>query len=129
MQIEIVIGTVLQKIMTDRAEAILIAPIWPTQHWFPRLLQLICMDSYLLPHNHNLLLMPGKPQKRHPLRKMRLGVFRVSGNLSKVEDNQMKLKPFCYLPGENQLKNSIGRISKNGCHFVIKEKLIFLKQL
>ncbi|XP_062571921.1 uncharacterized protein LOC134233885 [Saccostrea cucullata] len=32
-------GSVLQKITTDRAEAIVIAPIWPTQHWFPRLLQ------------------------------------------------------------------------------------------
>ena len=63
------IATVVQKIATDKAEAIIIAPIWPTQHWFPRLLQMICMDSYLLPNDQHLLTMPGKPQVRHPLGK------------------------------------------------------------
>lgn len=124
-----VIGTVLQKITTDRAEAILIAPIWPTQHWFPRLLQMICEDSYLLPNTPALLTMPNNPSKYHPLRKMRLGAFRVSGNHSKIEAYQMTLKPFYYLHGENRLKNNIGHISENGCHFVVKEKLMYLKQM
>ena len=123
------IATVLQKIATDKAEAIIIAPIWPTQHWFPWLLQMICMDSYLLPSDQHLLTMPGKPQVRHPLGKMRLGSFRVSGNSSRVEAYHRTLKTFCYLPGESPLKNNIGRISKNGCHFVTKDKLIFLKQM
>nr|XP_034336017.1 uncharacterized protein LOC109617665 isoform X1 [Crassostrea gigas] len=126
---ECVIGTVLQKITTDRAEATLIAPIWPTQHWFPRLLQMICEDSYLLPNTPGLLTMPNNPSKYHPLRKMRLGAFRVSGNHSKIEAYQMTLKPFYYLHGENRLKNNIGHISENGCHFVVKEKLMYLKQM
>ena len=33
---------VLCKIERDNAEAILVAPIWPTQTWFPKLLHLSC---------------------------------------------------------------------------------------
>lgn len=52
-----------------------------------------------------------------------------SGNHSKIEAYQMTLKPFYYLHGENRLKNNIGHISENGCHFVVKEKLMYLKQM
>lgn len=35
-----------------------------------------------------------------------------------------------HLHGENRLKkNNIGHISENGCHFVVKEKLMYLKQM
>ena len=124
-----IMGTVLQKITSEEAEAVVIAPIWPTQHWFPQLLHMICENSYLLPDIPHLLTLPENPQKRHPLRKMRLGVFRVSGKPSKIEDYRRKLKPFFSHHGETQLKNSIGHILKNGCHFVTSGKLIFLKQM
>lgn len=104
-------------------------PILPTQHWFPRLLQMICEDSYLLPNTPGLLTMPNNPSKYHPLRKMQLGAFRVLVNHSKIEAYQMTLKPFYYLHGENRLKNNLGHISENGCHFVVKGKLMYLKQM
>ena len=87
------------------------------------------MHGQLSTADQHLLTMPGKPQFRHPLGKMRLGSFRVSGNPSRVEAYHRTLKTFCYLPGESPLKNDIGRISKNGCHFVTKDKLIFLRRM
>ena len=57
-------GNVLQKIVTDQAEAVVIAPIWTTQPWFPILLDLVCEDSYILPKVKKLLHMPKKPTER-----------------------------------------------------------------
>ena len=39
----------LQKIRQDRAHGILIAPLWPTQTWFPLLLQYLCDQPWILP--------------------------------------------------------------------------------
>lgn len=86
-------------------------------------------DSYLLPNTPSLLTMPNNSSKYHPLRKMQLGAFRVLVNHSKIEAYQMTLKPFYYIHGENRLKNNIGHISENGCHFVVKGKLMYLKQM
>ena len=124
-----IMGTVLHKIASDKADAVVIAPIWPTQPWFPQLLHMICQDNYLLSNTPHLLTLPGDPLKRHPLRRMRLGVFRLSGKPSKVEVYQRKLSPYCFHHGETQQKSNIGHISKNRCHFVTNEKLIFLKQM
>ncbi|XP_053393933.1 uncharacterized protein LOC128555517 [Mercenaria mercenaria] len=54
------LGKVLQKVTEDQAEAILVAPIFTTQPWFPRLLQMICSQSYILPRMENLLTSPRK---------------------------------------------------------------------
>ena len=43
------LGAVLQKIRVDQAHAILIAPLFTTQPWFPQILQLICDQCYILP--------------------------------------------------------------------------------
>lgn len=107
------IGSALQKISTDETEAIVIAPIWPIQHWFPQLLQMVCKQRYILPNIPNLLTLPNEPQRNHPLKKMRLGAFRVSGNPLKVEAYQKTLKPFYCLHGENPLKNNIGHTRVN----------------
>lgn len=88
------------------------------------------MRGQLSPSEYpGLLTMPNNSSKYHPLRKMQLGAFRVLGNHSKIEAYRMTLKPFYYLHGENRLKNNIGHISENGCHFVVKGKLMYLKQM
>ena len=35
---------------------ILVAPVWQTQPWYPRLLQLLITNSIIIPHMPNLLL-------------------------------------------------------------------------
>lgn len=64
-----------------------------------------------------------------PAEENETGSLPCVGNPLKVEAYQKTLKPFYCLHGENPLKNNIRHILRNGCHFVIKEKLIFLKQM
>ena len=63
----------------------MIAPIWSTQTWFPKLIHLVCQDSFILPKRVDLLVNPIKPHLKHPLQKMRLGVFRLSENPLKIQ--------------------------------------------
>lgn len=119
------IGMVLQKIQQDKATVTLVAPIFHTQPWFPTLLTMICQQPYLLPKPELCLTLPYK-KTLHPLKKMRLGIFKVSGVLSLIKEYQGKLQTSSCLHGENQPKNSIGRMLESGCHFVSKGKLISL---
>lgn len=69
------IGRLLQKMLIDRAEMILVAPLWNTQHWFTKILKLLQQIlSFFLQHN-----------KFCPFqwsRKLKLCECRLSGNFS-----------------------------------------------
>ena len=54
------IGPVLKKIWEDKAEVILVAPLFSTQPWFPQLLRLISGPNYILPKVKDLLSLPHK---------------------------------------------------------------------
>jgi hypothetical protein len=85
---------IIRKILTDRAQVTLITPWWPTQVWWPILLQLAIDPPRLLPNLKHLVLYPqqlssqGRPMSRPPQAQMlawRLGsddgqmqVFRAS---------------------------------------------------
>ncbi|KAK3106325.1 hypothetical protein FSP39_017740 [Pinctada imbricata] len=124
-----VIHRVLQKVEEDMCEAILIAPLWSTQSWFPRILTLIVDQSYIIPRRKDTLIMPTKAGKAHPLDKMYLGCFRLSGDSLKIQRYQEMLSKQSVLPGEIQRKNNIGCISKDGCYFVTNSRLIHLIHL
>ena len=124
-----VIGQVLTKINKDQAEAVLIAPIWPAQCWFPVLLKMICQQSYLIPKNKNTLIMPTDEKRVHHLKKLRLGCFRLSGNFSKTKTYRRKLSIQSPAPGDQLHENNIGHISKNGCVFVVESRQIHLIHL
>ncbi|MEW8544652.1 MAG: hypothetical protein AB2693_14070 [Candidatus Thiodiazotropha sp.] len=124
-----VLGTVLQKVLQDSAEAVVIAPFFATQPWFPRLLSLVCAKSFILPPVSQILTLQGQREFLHPLKKMTLGVFRISGNPSRVQEFQNTLPQLFYHPGEVTLKNNMGRISKNGVSFAIGKKLISFNHL
>lgn len=123
-----VIGHLLQKLREDTANITLVAPIFPSQPWFPQLLQQISGQSYILPKLNNLLYHPTK-NIQHRLTKMRMGAFKLSGNASSVQAYQNKLVSLSCSPGEKQLVNSMGRISKDGCSFVHNNKWIKLIHL
>ena len=48
------IPDVLAKIRRDRAQVVLIAPIWPTQAWYPAVLELLAASPILLPRDADL---------------------------------------------------------------------------
>jgi hypothetical protein len=123
------IAAVLQKIDREEATAVLIAPLFTTQVWFPRLLKMICKPSYLLPPTNHTLVNTKIPGKQHTLKHMKLGVFLISGKNSLVMDYQKTLSTCSLLHGKHQHLNNISRITKNGYSFVVKGKLINLTHL
>lgn len=118
----------VQKLCEDSAEMILIAPLFPTQPWFPRILQQVCGQSYILPKTSKILHLTGS-QKKHRLTSMRMAAFRLSGSLSSVQDYQGTLQTSSCIPGDRQHPSSMGLITKDGCHFVIGNKLLHLIHL
>lgn len=123
-----VIGRVLQKMCEEEAEVIMVAPIFPSQPWFPQLLSQISGQSYILPKTDKVLYLPGTT-KTHRLTTMRMGVFRLSGNASSVRGYQGKLPTSSCSRGDRVQQNSMGLISKDGCSFAIRNKLICLIHL
>ena len=124
-----VLGAVLQKVLQDSAEAVIIAPFFATQPWFPRLISLVCAPSFILPPVSQILMLQGQEDSFYPLKTMTLGVFRISGNASRVQEFQTTLPLLSYHPGEVTLKNNMGRISKNGVSFVIGQRWISFSHL
>ena len=125
-----VIPQVLQKIEQDQAQAIMVAPLWPTQSWFPKLTKLLIQEPVLLPQEPKLLTLPHQPEKTHPLRdKLILMACRLSGQASLADAFQNRLKKSYYNHGARELKNSMKPICKNGYPFVVNDILIPCNQL
>jgi len=71
---------VLQKVQQDEAQGIVVAPDWPTQAWYPKLIQMTQGRPLRLPMDPKLLTLAHKPDQIHPLAtKMQLMVCRLSG--------------------------------------------------
>ena len=74
------ISRVLRKVEEDRAKLILIAPDWPTQSWYSRIMQMTIAEPILLPRSKHLLSLPHQPSRVNPLfPKLRLKAFLLLG--------------------------------------------------
>lgn len=77
----LLVGRTLQKIRRERVqEAVIIAPAWPRQPWFPLLLEMITDRPIYLPQSTDLLQNPLR--KTHPLLtedRLHLVAWKVSG--------------------------------------------------
>uniref|UniRef100_A0A1Y1ME70 Reverse transcriptase domain-containing protein n=1 Tax=Photinus pyralis TaxID=7054 RepID=A0A1Y1ME70_PHOPY len=73
---------VLQKIITDKAEGILIVPFWQSQPWYPLFTRLVVNEPLFFYPSSNLLFSPYSKAK-HPLeRSLTLVAARLSGKRS-----------------------------------------------
>ena len=104
----------LQKLEEDQAEVIMIAPLWTTQVWWASLLQLISGPCFPLPDPQEILTLPHKQNYKHPLKKMRLGVFRLSGDRLKAEVFLHRQLSSSWNHGENLLKSNTACTLRNG---------------
>ena len=119
----------LQKLENDKTLALLIAPVWPTQVWWPRLLSLLVANPLLLPQDKDFLILP-QSGTLHPLRnQMRLMACLLSGNTMKQEEYRSQLLDCSWHPGEEVLRNNTPGTSKNGQLFVSKGKSIIFNHL
>lgn len=73
------ISKVLHKIKHDKAEGIVVVPLWPTQPWYPVWSKLLTSEILYFQPNENLLLSPFREE--HPLQAdLTLMAGRLSGN-------------------------------------------------
>ena len=123
------IGRCLQKATMDKAEGIIVAPIWPTQPWFAQLLRMIVATPIVLPRKDNLLQSPIKG-KLHPLwRKMTLMACKISGHHWKSAEFLQRQPLLCYSLGERAQRNSTLPIQGSGYSFVVKSRRILFTQM
>ena len=82
-----VLTKVLQKMIVDNAQGIVVAPWWPTQSWFPRLLRMATGEPLIFPVTPSLLRLSHKPDKPHPLAgKLQLMACRVTSVRCRSEE-------------------------------------------
>lgn len=118
------IQRVLMQWRRDRADGMLIVPLWPTAVWFPQLLRLLVQEPVILPKGKRLLTLPHS-NAAHPLqRKLRLLACVLSGNLSRHEAFMERLKASSVLHGEVQPRNNMPVILRDGDPFVLNGQVI-----
>lgn len=118
-----VIGKCLQKICADRAKAIFVAPLWPTQPWYPKLMSMLTAVPLVLPEG--VLKLPFKPNLVHKQHKtLRLIACHLSGNYLLHEEFLRTLSKSSAHPGEIPPNLSIQFMLNNGFVSVADEKLI-----
>lgn len=124
------IARCLQKIAMEKAEGIMIVPVWPTQPWYSQLLHLIVDVPRTLPQQLTTLKMPGREHEPHPLiKKMVLMARRLSGNPLQHKGFLRRLETSSYNLGGKELKNSTRPTLRGGFHSVIDNKLIVFPPL
>ena len=102
----------LQKMSQDGAQGVLITPLWPTQTWFPVLLQHLCEQPWILLPRPDLLQQLSRSGP-HPLhRSLHLMVCPVSGDPSAVTTFQRRLPTFSWHLGGQALKNRMPHVKK-----------------
>ncbi|XP_062576222.1 uncharacterized protein LOC134238115 [Saccostrea cucullata] len=123
------IGRVVRKICQDQAECVLVAPVWPTQPWFNRVLEKLVDHPVILPVMDNLLTLPGT-DVQHPLKdSLVLMACRLSGCSTKNEEFLIKQPRSFWHHGSREPRNNIKHFIRDGFSTVVKNRLIHFVQL
>ena len=124
------ITRVLQKVRKDRAEGMVVVPLWPTQPWYPVIMTMLVRKPCLLPKSPHLLYLKHQPTMRHPLyKKLQLLACHLSGNPLNSKEFQTKLPALSSSHGVWEQNDSINRALRNGKSSVVNRKLIQFDQL
>ena len=124
------IPAVLNKVSQDKADIILVAPIWAAQSWWPLLLNLLIEQPVLLPSSRHLLRDPADPQRIYPMfLRLHLAVFHVSGDSTKQWEFQTMLRKFSFRHPANLQGKRINQLGDAGMAGVLRERLILFQHL
>ena len=79
----VLLPRILQKVRSDKATALLVAPDWPGQPWYAQIKLMLTGTPYPLPQEKSLLFLPFDQEAVHPLwRSLNLTVWPISGQPS-----------------------------------------------
>jgi hypothetical protein len=106
---------IVNKVITDEASILLIAPNWPARSWFTALLHLLVMPPVALPDREDLLSQRGQ---FHPSPQVfKLVAWRISGNPSAVQEFRKRLslsQPSPWVPVQGRSMQRSGQPSLIG---------------
>ena len=113
----------LQKIQLEGGTGVIVTPVWNTQSWFPKLLQMLIATPMILPLD--VLKLPFDTAAKHQKHKtLRLMACLISGNTTLTKDFLGKQPTLSAHPGENQHPSSMKFILGNGIYSASNKKLI-----
>ena len=108
------IGRSISKIIRDQSTGIMIVTCWPTQDWFPLMIQVLIDHPVKLPSIRNKIESPSNGQKLHILLpKFLLLAVLLSGKPSEQHNFQMRLKKPFMIHGEPRQNHDMREFSKN----------------
>lgn len=111
------IDKILAKVYNDKAEALILAPIWPSAAWYPRLLAMSCDLPLKICHSHQALFNVHS-HDQPPLR-TNLAIWRVSGINTPFREWVPRRLTFFWPDTVNRHMLITEHISKHGCVGVI----------
>ena len=112
------VGRVLSQVHQQKADLILVAPVWKAQTWYPTVLEM-CRDfPLLIPQGRNLI-QPTLPQSM-PEVVPQLAVWSISGDDTKTSNFRRKLQSSCSRHGGRNPPKHMTLNSRNGLAGAIK---------
>ena len=118
---------VLQKIKQDECDAVVAFPVWPTQVWWPLLMDMITDDVILFRPSQKLLGLPSDPATRHRKSKsLQLAAARVTGRPTACAPARVRSFD---ATSQTRRDEIMGLFSKTGTPFVRKKGLIRVWEL
>ena len=120
-----VVGRVTQKIREDKATAILVVPLWPTQSWYPTVLSMLIGYPVVFQATIDKLHLPHKPKEVHPLAdKLRLMAVKVSGDSSQAIEFRRQHRMWSSQHGERTPSAGMRLSLPGGKSFVVERDVI-----
>ena len=117
------ISQCLQKIVSERATGVVIAPLWTTQVWYPKLTRLLVAPPLILPLH--MIHLPFRPEAVHRQEKtLRLMACLLSGDSLRQEVFQKSLSTSCVPRGDGRQLFSMKSILESGFVSAIDGKMI-----
>ena len=114
-----------QKIREDKATAILVVPLWPTQSWYPTVLSMLIGYPVVFQATIDKLHLPHKPKEVHPLAgNLRLIAIKVSGDSSQAIEFRRQHRMWSSQHGERTPSAGMRRSLPCGKTIVVERDVI-----
>ena len=121
------VSRVLSKLHNEQCEGFLIAPLWPTQPWFPHLLHLLIDCPFLLPRTTSVLTHPSRQAAELP--QMSLIACRLSGKAFLAAAYRARLQQSLCHHGDYPRSANTAALSPAGTHFAVDDTPIHFHHL
>lgn len=117
----------LEKIVADEANGVLVVPVWPTQPWYTRVLQMLTRQPRVMSWTATRELLIHPSGKMHNMRhKLKLMACPLSGDNIRSRAFLNTLPKFSSTHGGHLLANNTRFTSRDGLYSVVSGKLLHI---